>query len=84
MSEKMVEYIAESCNLYISNIRLPENSTVILPVVENMDPNFFSAEDWSTSLSYIFMKPLNFQTPAAAKDYYLKELLNKFPDDSLT
>ncbi|MGX8700268.1 hypothetical protein [Caproiciproducens sp.] len=84
MSEKMVEYIAESCKLYISNIRLPENSAVILPVVESMEPSLFSAEDWSTSLSYIFMKPLSFQTPAAAKDYYLKELRRKSPDGSLT
>jgi len=49
-----------------------------------MDPSLFSAEDWSTSLSYIFMKPLSFQTPAAAKDYYLKKLRQKFSDGGLT
>nr|WP_319487366.1 hypothetical protein [uncultured Caproiciproducens sp.] len=82
MSEKMVEYIAKSCDIYISNIRLSANSTVILPIIQNMDPNLFSAEDWSTSLSYIFMKPLLFKTSVAAKDYYVKELLKKFKDDS--
>lgn len=81
MSEKMVEYIAKSCDLYISNIRLSSNSTVILSVIENMDPNLFSAEDWSTSLSYIFMKPLHFKSATAAKDYYVKELLKKFTDN---
>ena len=81
MSEKMLEYIAESCNLYISNIRLSANSSDILSVVENMDASLFSAEDWSTSLSYIFMKPLHFETAEAAKKYYVRELLKKFEDD---
>ena len=82
MSEKMVEYLAESCNLYVSNIRLRENSAVLLPVVESMNPNLFSAEDWSTSLSYIFMKDLRFETSASAKEYYVKELQKKYDDNN--
>ncbi|MBE6831536.1 MAG: hypothetical protein E7519_15155 [Ruminococcaceae bacterium] len=80
MSEKMVEYIAEACNLYISDIRLSESSATILPVVNRLNPNLFSSEDWSTSLSYIFMKSLHFDTPQAAKNYYV-ERLRKFADE---
>ncbi|MCY1714409.1 hypothetical protein [Caproiciproducens galactitolivorans] len=80
MSEKMVEYIAEACNLYISDIRLSESSATILPVVRRLDPNLFSSEDWSTSLSYIFMRSLHFDTAEDAKNYYIQRL-KKFTED---
>ncbi|WP_277668910.1 hypothetical protein [Caproiciproducens galactitolivorans] len=79
MSEKMVEYLAEACNLYISDIRLSKSSATILPVVSRLNPNLFSSEDWSTSLSYIFMKSLHFDTPEDAKNYYIERLM-KFAD----
>ena len=75
MSEELLEYIANKCNLYISNLRLSTSKEIILPVVKSLESNMFSADDWSRSLSYIFEKPLRFNTPASAKKYYIKELL---------
>ncbi len=75
MSEELLDYIAGKCNLYISNLRLPTNSAMVLPIVRSLDSNSFSTDDWSRSLSYIFGKPLCFITPESAKKYYIKQLI---------
>lgn len=78
MSEAMVDYLAENCKLYSSDLRLSSNNEVILPIVIDLDPKLFSAEDWSASLSYIFQTLLCFRTPEAAKHYYIEKLLSDF------
>ena len=81
MSETMVDYLAENCNLYISDLRLSSNSATILPTVMELEEDLFSAEDWSASLSYIFQKTLCFETPEVAKHYYIKKLITNLSHD---
>lgn len=75
MSERLIDYISEKCELYASDLLFPQNSAVILPVVSRLCPDDFSVDDWSASLSYLLRRKLRFATTAAAKDYYLKMLL---------
>ncbi|MDF2632859.1 MAG: hypothetical protein K0Q85_1455 [Caproiciproducens sp.] len=81
MSETMVDYLAENCRLYISDLRLSSNSAVILPTVRELEEDLFSAEDWSASLSYIFQETLCFETSGDAKHYYIKKLITNLSHD---
>lgn len=74
MCEDLLDYVAGKCNLYVSDLRMPENDEMILSIVMDIDGNQFSADDWSKSLSYIFMKPFYFSTSATAKEYYIQRL----------
>lgn len=76
MSEAVVDYLAENCSLYISDLRLPSNGTVILQAVMRLEEDRFSAEDWSASLSYILQEPLFFETAKDGKYYYIKKLIS--------
>lgn len=75
MSEKLIDYIAEKTCLYASDLPLPENSAVILRVISQIPTELFTPGDWSASLSYLMGKRLRFGTPEAAKDYYIKYLI---------
>lgn len=76
MSERLLDYIAEKSGLYVSDLLLAKNSPEIIRVVEAINPNDFTVEDWSDSLSYICQRHLRFATTAAAKNFYIKSLLN--------
>lgn len=80
MSEFIVDYLADNCNLYPSDLRIKSNSSFILPVVSNIESGMFTAEDWSASLSYILQMPLSFETAESAKHYYLKNLAEKMSE----
>jgi hypothetical protein len=83
MSEFMVDYLAENCNLYGSDLRLASNSRVILPIVKHLDSSAFPAEDWSASLSYILQKTLYFDSSECAKEYYIKKLTDNLSYDDV-
>lgn len=74
MSEKLVDYLAQDCNLYVSDLRRPEKFPAILPIVIDISPSRFSAEDWSESLTYLFGKRLRFEDSEDAKNYCIKVL----------
>lgn len=76
MNEKLIEFLAEKCHLLISDLRQPENYTVILSAVRELDSSRFSAEDWSNSLTYIFGVTLRFEDSESAKEYCIKTLLH--------
>ena len=76
MCEDLLDYVAKKCSLYVSDLRIPENEEMILSIVMNIDCNQFSADDWSKSLSYIFMKPVYFSASTTAKEYYIQRLKN--------
>ncbi len=80
MNENLIDYIAEKSNLYVSDLLLPKNSAVIIRVVSLINPDDFTTDDWSASLSYLLERRLRFATSAAAKDYYIKNLLNNLSD----
>lgn len=80
MNEKLVEYIAKTCNIYISDIRFAKSSSIILRNIYSLNPNLFSLEDWNKSLSYIFMTNLKFETSEDAKNFYVQELLKNLND----
>ena len=75
MSEALIDYLSEECDLYISDLNRPELFPVILPVIEDLSVSRFSAEDWSASLSYLFKKSLKFENSESAKNYCIKTLL---------
>lgn len=75
MNENLIDYIAEKSNLYVSDLLLPKNSATIIRVVSLINPENFTTDDWSASLSYLLGKRLRFATVEAAKDYYIKNLL---------
>ncbi len=75
MNEKLVDFLAEQCNLLISDLRRPENYIRILSAVRGLAPSRFTAEDWSNSLSYIFGAALSFEDSESAKDYCVEALL---------
>jgi hypothetical protein len=77
VNEALVDYLAEKCSLYVSELRYPENFAVILPIVAELPPSRFFAEDWSASLSYLFDEHLRFKTAAIAKEYCMKMLVTK-------
>lgn len=76
MSERLIDHIAEKSGLYVSDLLLPKNSAEIIRVVSKINPDDFSVDDWSASLSYLFQRRLRFATTSAAKDYYIKSLLS--------
>lgn len=80
MSEKLIDYIAEKTSLYASDLPLPENSAVILRVISQIPTELFTPGDWSASLRYLMGKHLRFGTPEAAKDYYVKYLIENLPE----
>jgi hypothetical protein len=82
MNETLVDYLAEKCNLYVSDLRRPENLTKILAVVTELPPAAFSVEDWNESLCYLFEKPFTFKTPIIAKKYYTDKLTELIGRDS--
>jgi hypothetical protein len=75
MSEKLVDFLAEQCNLLISDLRRSENYIRILSAVRELEPSRFTAEDWSNSLTYIFGITLSFEDSQSAKDYCVEALL---------
>lgn len=75
MSEKLVDFLAERCNLLVSDLRQPENYIRILSAVRELAPSCFTPEDWSNSLSYIFGGTLSFEDSESAKDYCVEALL---------
>jgi hypothetical protein len=75
MNEKLVDYLAEKCNLYVSDLRHREHFVQILMVVIELPAASFSVEDWNESLCYIFRKPFTFKTPTIAKKYYTDKLI---------
>ena len=75
MSEKLIDYLSEQCGLYVSDLSRPGTFSIILPIIYDLSASLFSAEDWSASLSYLFKKPLNFETSETAKNYCIKTLL---------
>ena len=77
MNENLIEYLAEKCNVYVSDLSRSETASVILPVVRNLIPTCFSAEDWSESLSYLFKESLYFESAEAAKHYCINKLMEK-------
>ena len=76
MSERLLDYVAEKSGLYVSDLLLPKNSAEIIRVIGSISPDDFTVEDWSDSLSYVCQRHLRFATTAAAKDFYIKSLLN--------
>ncbi len=76
MNERLLEHISQYSGLYISDLLLPDNSEKILEVMQTIDPNDFTVEEWSASLSYLLRRHLRFATTSAAKDFYIKSLLN--------
>jgi hypothetical protein len=76
LSEKLIDYIAEKSCRYPSDLLLPENSASILRIVSQIFPESFPPCDWSASLSYLTGRHLFFQTSEAAKDYYIKYLID--------
>ncbi len=76
MSENLIDYLAEQSGLYVSDLLLPKNSAAIIRVVSLLNPDDFSTEDWSASLTYLLGRRLRFATTVAAKDYYIKRLLS--------
>jgi hypothetical protein len=74
MHEKLIEFLAEKCRLLISDLRQPENYTLLLPAVRELEPSRFSAEDWSNSLTYLFGVTLRFEDAESAKEYCIKAL----------
>lgn len=76
MSERLIDHIAEKSGLYVSDLLLAKNSAEIIRIVSSVNPEDFTVDDWSASLSYLCQRHLHFATAAAAKDYYLKSLLN--------
>lgn len=77
MSENLIEYLAEECEVYVSDLSRLETSSIILPVVRNLIPACFSAEDWSDSLSYLFKESLCFESAETAKLYCINKLMQK-------
>ena len=75
MSEALIDYLSEECDLYISDLNRSEIFSVILPVIEDLSASRFSAEDWSASLSYLFKESLKFENSETAKNYCIKTLL---------
>jgi hypothetical protein len=84
MNEELVDYLAERCNLFVSELRLEENYSDIIPVVNDLAPSRFSAEEWSASLTYLFEEFLRFESSVSAKIFYMKSLSENRPDNKNT
>lgn len=80
MSENLIDFISEKSGLYASDLLLPSNSAEIIRVVRKISPDDFSMDDWSNSLSYLLQRHLRFATASAAKDYYIRNLLDKLSE----
>ena len=74
MCENLLDYLARNGSLYVSDLRMSEHDEKILSIVMNTNCEQFSADDWSKSLSYIYMKPIYFSVSATAKEYYINKL----------
>ena len=82
MSEKLIDYLAEKCNVYVSDLSRAKTYSVILPAINDLNPYRFSAEDWSESLSYLFKESLNFEDPTTAKSYCMSKLMEKLSNNN--
>lgn len=70
MHQDLLDYLASSNGLFISDLRREVNLPQILLTVETTDNNQFSLEEWNAAVSYIFGEKLVFSKIPLVKAYF--------------
>lgn len=70
----LIDRVAENCGLFISDMKVSENSEIILHVLKEMTEDVYPAAEWNHLAEYLFNEPFDFKSPAEGRNYCLARL----------
>ena len=70
----LIDRVAENCGLFISDMKVSENSEIILHVLKEMAEDVYPPEDWNHFAEYLFNEPFHFKSSGEGRDFCLSRL----------